>query len=197
MENLLHVVVKYLKGWLALHGQINGESLHVRNTSEPSNIYNGASSVFVSSAFFCPSSLRWGRRCHLPPWPGCRPACGPKQIGPPSRWSGSDGPCWCRPSGSSSSQTEREETGRLRTAMTWTPSAWWRKAAETSFLTWTCFKNLNFWLRHPVWINSPPLCWQCSFSLRCGIHSCCRLLLLHLLLLPPPWFGWFWGAGLN
>lgn len=81
------------------------------------------------------TSLRWGRWCHQPPWPGCRPACEPGLIGPPALWSGLGAPCWCHPSESSSSPTEREQTGTLRTGTTWTPSAWWEDEQRYDYIS--------------------------------------------------------------
>lgn len=73
------------------------------------------------------SSLRWGRWCHLPPWPGCRLACEPRRREPRAPWTVSRAVCWCRSSASSSSQTEREQTGTPQTGRTWTLWAWQRK----------------------------------------------------------------------
>lgn len=85
------------------------------------------------------NALRWGRWCRRPSWSGCRPACGSRRCGPRARRSGSRGPCWCLPSGSSSSPTGREPTGRRRTATTWTLSAWTeqREAAEDKLVITT------------------------------------------------------------
>lgn len=89
-----------------------------------------------------PSGLRWGRWCHLTPSPGCGPACEPEHHGHLPRWSAARGPCWCHPSASSSSQTEREQTGRPQTVMTWTPSAWRRKRRD--LFVWISEESARF-----------------------------------------------------
>lgn len=101
------------------------------------------------------NALRWGRWCRRPSWSGCRPACGSRRCGPRARRSGSRGPCWCRPSGSSSSPTGREPTGRRRTATTWTLSAWTerREAAEDKLVTDRSQGKNNLYIWSDVWIS--------------------------------------------